>query len=319
MGIYQQVNERNQNLIMKKLYIIFVFLLSASFMHAQQDPQYTQYMYNMNVINPAYAGSFEGIAIGALYRSQWVGLEGSPNTGTLSISAPVGKRVGLGLSFINDEIGPVRENNVYADFSYTLPLGGDNKLAFGVKAGATFHKIGLVDLDVIDMNDPFLQENVDGATPNVGAGIYFYKPSKYYVSVSMPNMLNSVHLDATNGVKVGSETQHLFAGAGYVFNLSDNFALKPHGMMKMAFDAPISFDVNANLFMFNIVEIGAGYRLDDSFTGMINFMVSPNLRIGYAYDSVQSDLSYATSSSHEIFINFDFSFTKKVSRSPRYF
>ncbi|WP_418511079.1 type IX secretion system membrane protein PorP/SprF [Corallibacter sp.] len=304
---------------MKRLYIILVLFLFASQMQAQQDPQYTQYMYNMNVVNPAYAGSFDGIAIGALYRSQWVGLDGAPNTGTLSLHAPVGERVGLGISFINDEIGPVRENNAYADFSYTLPLGGDHKLALGIKAGATFHKIGLTTLAAIDPNDPFLQENVDAVTPNVGAGAYLYKPNKYYVSVSMPNMLNSVHLDATNGTKVGSETQHLFAAAGYVFNLSDNFKLKPHGLFKMAFDAPVSFDVNANLFMYDIVEVGVGYRLEDSFSGMINFMISPNLRIGYAYDNVQSDLDIATTSSHEIFINFDFSFVKKVSRSPRYF
>ncbi|WP_344726510.1 MULTISPECIES: PorP/SprF family type IX secretion system membrane protein [Corallibacter] len=304
---------------MKRLYIILVLFLFVSQMQAQQDPQYTQYMYNMNVVNPAYAGSFDGIAIGALYRSQWVGLDGAPNTGTLSLHAPVGERVGLGISFINDEIGPVRENNAYADFSYTLPLGGDHKLALGIKAGATFHKIGLTTLAAIDPNDPFLQENVDAVTPNVGAGAYLYKPNKYYVSVSMPNMLNSVHLDATNGTKVGSETQHLFAAAGYVFNLSDNFKLKPHGLFKMAFDAPVSFDVNANLFMYDIVEVGVGYRLEDSFSGMINFMISPNLRIGYAYDNVQSDLDIATTSSHEIFINFDFSFVKKVSRSPRYF
>ncbi|WP_418508613.1 type IX secretion system membrane protein PorP/SprF [Corallibacter sp.] len=304
---------------MKRLYIILVLFLFASQMQAQQDPQYTQYMYNMNVVNPAYAGSFDGIAIGALYRSQWVGLDGAPNTGTLSLHAPVGERVGLGISFINDEIGPVRENNAYADFSYTLPLGGDHKLALGIKAGATFHKIGLTTLAAINPNDPFLQENVDAVTPNVGAGAYLYKPNKYYVSVSMPNMLNSVHLDATNGTKVGSETQHLFAAAGYVFNLSDNFKLKPHGLFKMAFDAPVSFDVNANLFMYDIVEVGVGYRLEDSFSGMINFMISPNLRIGYAYDNVQSDLDIATTSSHEIFINFDFSFVKKVSRSPRYF
>lgn len=304
---------------MKRLYIILVLFLFVSQMQAQQDPQYTQYMYNMNVVNPAYAGSFDGIAIGALYRSQWVGLDGAPNTGTLSLHAPVGERVGLGISFINDEIGPVRENNAYADFSYTLPLGGDHRLALGIKAGATFHKIGLTTLAAIDPNDPFLQENVDAVTPNVGAGAYLYKPNKYYVSVSMPNMLNSVHLDATNGTKVGSETQHLFAAAGYVFNLSDNFKLKPHGLFKMAFDAPVSFDVNANLFMYDIVEVGVGYRLEDSFSGMINFMISPNLRIGYAYDNVQSDLDIATTSSHEIFINFDFSFVKKVSRSPRYF
>jgi len=304
---------------MKKLYIILVFLFAIQ-MQAQQDPQYTQYMYNMNVVNPAYAGSFDGIAIGALYRSQWVGLDGAPKTGTVTIHAPVGEKIGLGLSLINDEIGPVRETNAYADFSYTLQLGGGNtKLALGIKAGATFHNIGLIDLERIDLVDPLLEENINEVSPNVGAGLYLYQPDRYYVSVSMPNMLNSVHLDAANGRQIGSETQHLFAAAGYVFSLSDNFKLKPHGLLKFAFDAPLSFDVNANVFMYDVVEVGVGYRLDDSFSGMVNFMITPNLRIGYAYDSIQSELNYSTNASHEIFINFDFSFTKKVSRSPRYF
>jgi len=289
-------------------------------MQAQQDPQYTQYMYNMNVVNPAYAGSYEGIAIGLLYRSQWVGLEGAPKTGTMAIHSPVGKRVGLGMSLINDEIGPVRETNAYADFSYTLPMGAENKLAFGVKAGATFHKIGIseLDIDVLDIGDPFFAENIDEVTPNVGAGAYFYKPNKYYVSVSVPNILNATHLDA-NGTKIGSETQHLFAALGYVFDLSENFKLKPHALLKTAFTAPLSFDINANIFMYDFVELGVGYRLEDSFSGMVNFILTPNLRVGYAYDSIQSDLNYATSSSHEVFINFDISFPKRVSRSPRYF
>ncbi|MBR9758372.1 MAG: type IX secretion system membrane protein PorP/SprF [Algicola sp.] len=304
---------------MKKLYIIIVTVLLAWQAQAQQDPQYTQYMYNMNVVNPAYAGSVEdAISIGALYRSQWVGLDGAPKTGTLSLHSPVGRRVGLGLSFINDEIGPVSENNVYADFSYTLPLGGEHKLAFGVKAGATFHDIGLTSLQAINTGDPLLDENVNEVTPNIGAGLYLYQPNRYYVSLSMPNMLNSVHLD-TNGRKIGSEVQHFFAAAGYVFNLSDNFKLKPHGFLKAAVDAPMSFDVNANLFMYDLVEVGVGYRLEDSFSGMINFLITPNLRVGYAYDNIQSDLDVVTSSSHEIFINFDINLSKKVSRSPRYF
>lgn len=301
---------------MKKLYIILAFLFVIQ-MQAQQDPQYTQYMYNMNVINPAYAGSFEGVAIGMLYRSQWVGLEGAPKTGTFAIHSPVGKKVGLGLSLISDEIGPVRETNAYADFSYTLPMGADNKLAFGLKAGATFHDIGLGGLALTDSDDQLFQ-NIDEVTPNIGAGVYFYKPNKYYISLSMPNILNATHLDA-NGLNIGSETQHLFAAAGYVFDLSENFKLKPHGLLKTAFDAPLSFDVNANVFMYDIVELGVGYRLEDSFSGMVNFMVTPRLRVGYAYDAIQSDLNYATSSSHEVFINFDIAFPKRVSRSPRYF
>ncbi|MDX1277611.1 type IX secretion system membrane protein PorP/SprF [Oceanihabitans sediminis] len=301
---------------MKKLYIILAFLFVAQ-IHAQQDPQYTQYMYNMNVVNPAYAGSYDGLAVGLLYRSQWVGLEGAPKTGTLAIHSPVGKRVGLGMSLISDEVGPVRETNAYADFSYTLPVGVETKLAFGVKAGATFHDIGLNGLVLTDSDDQLFQD-INEVTPNIGAGVYFYKPNKYYVSVSMPNILNATHLDA-GGYNIGSETQHLFAAAGYVFDLSENFKLKPHALVKTAFDAPTSFDVNANVFMYDLVEVGVGYRLEDSFSGMVNFMVTPNLRIGYAYDAIQSDLNYTTSSSHEVFVNFDISFAKKVSRSPRYF
>jgi len=297
------------------LYIVFLMVIGVQ---AQQDPQYTQYMYNMNVINPAYAGSSESVSIGALYRSQWVGLEGSPSTGTLAIHAPVGNRVGLGLSLISDEVGPVNETNAYVDFSYTLPMGNSTKLAFGLKAGATFHDIGLSTIDTLDENDPFFSQDANQTTANVGAGLYLYQPNRWYLSASMPNILNGTHLDL-DGNKIGSETEHLFAAAGYVFDLSENFKLKPHALLKFAFDAPISYDVNLNLFMYNIVEVGAGYRLEDSFSGMINFMVSPALRIGYAYDAIQSELNVVTDASHEIFINFDINLPRKVSRSPRYF
>ena len=305
---------------MKNLVIILFTLLCASQVNAQQDPQYTQYMYNMNIINPAYTGSTEGLAVGALYRSQWVGLDGGPETFTFNIHSPVGKRVGLGLSIIADQIGPVKETNAYVDFSYTIPVGTVTKLAFGVKGGFTFHDIGIGEsqITLIDQGDPFFANAINETTPNVGAGVYFYKPSKYYISVSIPNILNGVHLDA-NGTKIGSESEHFFAAAGYVFDLSENFKLKPHTLIKYAFDAPVSYDINANVFMFDVVEVGVGYRLEDSFSGMVNFQVMDNLRIGYAYDAIQSDLDIVTSSSHEIFINFDLNFSTKVSRSPRYF
>ena len=305
---------------MKNLVIILFTLLCASQVNAQQDPQYTQYMYNMNIINPAYTGSTEGLAVGALYRSQWVGLDGGPETFTFNIHSPVGKRVGLGLSVISDQIGPVKETNAYVDFSYTIPVGTVTKLAFGVKGGFTFHDIGIGEsqITLIDQGDPFFANAINETTPNVGAGVYFYKPSKYYISVSIPNILNGVHLDA-NGTKIGSESEHFFAAAGYVFDLSENFKLKPHTLIKYAFDAPVSYDINANVFMFDVVEVGVGYRLEDSFSGMVNFQVMDNLRIGYAYDAIQSDLDIVTSSSHEIFINFDLNFSAKVSRSPRYF
>ena len=303
---------------MKKLILILFALVIAQEITAQQDPQYTQYMYNMNVINPAYAGISEGLSIGALYRSQWVGLDGGPETFTFNIHSPVGKQLALGLSVISDKIGPVEETNAYVDVSYTIPVGMETRLAFGVKGGFTFHNIGLVDLTLVDPNDPFFAQNINETTPNIGAGVYFYKPNKYYISASVPNILNGVHLDA-NGTKIGSETEHFFAAAGYVFDLSENFKLKPHALLKYATDAPISYDLNANLFMYDLVEVGVGYRLDDSFSGMVNFQVMDNLRIGYAYDAIQSDLDIVTNSSHEVFINFDFNFSSKVSRSPRYF
>ena len=303
---------------MKKLILILFALVIAQEISAQQDPQYTQYMYNMNVINPAYAGISEGLSIGALYRSQWVGLDGGPETFTFNIHSPVGKQLALGLSVISDKIGPVEETNAYVDVSYTIPVGMETRLAFGVKGGFTFHNIGLVDLTLVDPNDPFFAQNINETPPNIGAGVYFYKPNKYYISASVPNILNGVHLDA-NGTKIGSETEHFFAAAGYVFDLSNNFKLKPHALLKYATDAPISYDLNANLFMYDLVEVGVGYRLDDSFSGMVNFQVMDNLRIGYAYDAIQSDLDIVTNSSHEVFINFDFNFSSKVSRSPRYF
>ena len=303
---------------MKNLVKLLFTILLASQVSAQQDPQYTQYMYNMNIINPAYTGSTEGLSVGALYRSQWVGLDGGPETFTFNIHSPVGKQVGLGLSVISDQIGPVKETNAYVDFSYTIPVGTVTKLAFGLKGGFTFHDIGLISLDLIDDFDPNFQSNINEMTPNIGAGVYFYKPNKYYISASVPNILNGVHLD-TQGRKIGSESEHFFAAAGYVFDLSENFKLKPHALLKYATDAPISYDINANLFMYNIVEVGLGYRLQDSFSGMINFQVSNNMRIGYAYDAIRSDLDIVTNSSHEIFINFDLNFTTKVSRSPRYF
>ena len=305
---------------MKRLYIILFALGFVFNTEAQQDPQYTQYMYNMNVINPAYAGSTEGIAIGALYRSQWVSLDGGPTTFTFAGHAPIGDKIGLGLSVIADEIGPVKETNAYVDFSYTIPVTSETKLAFGLKGGFTFHDIGIQEgqIDLIDSGDPFFAQNINETTPNIGAGAYFYKPNKYYISVSMPNILDATHLDAS-GTNIGSETQHLFAAAGYVFDLSEDFKLKPHGFLKYASDAPVSFDLNANLFMYDFVEVGVGYRLDDSFSGMVNFLVTPNLRIGYAYDSIQSELDIVTNSSHEVFLNFDLNLPKKVSRSPRYF
>ena len=306
---------------MKRFYILAICLLtgllSTDTAQAQQDPQYTQYMYNMNVVNPAYAGSKETLSMTALYRKQWSGLEGAPETITFSGHSPINDEIGLGLSVIADELGPVKETNLMVDFSYTLQVSDNLKLALGLKAGATFHDVGLTDLELQDPDDPFFSENINNTYPAVGAGAFFYGDN-FYIGLSVPNFLTSVHLDE-NGLKYGSETNHYFATAGYVFQVGENVKLKPSVMVKSAFDAPTSFDANFNALFYEKFELGVSYRLDDSFSGLVGFQATPYLRLGYAYDHVVSDLDAVASASHEFILTFDLFFKKKSMRSPRYF
>ena len=306
---------------MKKLYLVaLVVIASWVDLHAQQDPHYTQYMYNMNVINPAYAGSKENLSIGLLYRKQWVEIEDAPTTFTLSGHSPVGKNVGLGLSVISDKIGPVEENNIYGDFSYTLNLGGEHKLAFGIKAGITLHQVGLYS-DIYNTlpnpNDPAFSADTNNSYFNLGSGLFYYT-NKYYLAFSVPNMMNSTHLDF-DGREFGSETSHYFLTGGYVFDVSQNIKFKPFFMLKSAFDAPSSLDVSTNFLFNEKFEAGLTYRLDDSFGAMVNYAITPNVKIGYAYDHIVSDLNVTTPSSHEFILLFDLNFPKKVSSSPRFF
>jgi type IX secretion system PorP/SprF family membrane protein len=310
---------------MKKLYLVALVVFSTMVdLHAQQDPHYTQYMYNMSVMNPAYAGSKDNLSMGLLYRKQWVEIEDAPTTGTFFGHAPVGKNVGLGLSFISDKIGPVEENNVYGDFSYTLNLGGEHKLAFGLKMGLTFHNVGLysdINYTLPQPTDPAFSEDISNTYFNLGSG-FFYYTNKYYLGLSVPNLMRSKHLDIQrtgDQLEFGSEVSHYFLTGGYVFDINDTVKFKSFFMMKSAFGAPMSLDLSAN-FMFNQkFEVGGTYRLQDSFGAMINYAVTPSLRIGYAYDHIVSDLKVTTPSSHELILLFDLNFPKKVSSSPRFF
>jgi type IX secretion system PorP/SprF family membrane protein len=156
---------------------------------------------------------------------------------------------------------------------------------------------------------------------NIGSGVFFYT-EKFYAAFSVPNMLDSKHLDITrNGqeYKFGSEVKHYFLTGGYVFDLSANTKFKPSFMLKSAFKAPTSIDCSANFLLFEKYEIGGTYRLDDSFGAMVNFMVSPSIRIGYAYDRVISEIKNTAPSSHEFILLFDLNLSKKVSVSPRFF
>ncbi len=304
---------------MKKLFLLALLVIAITKTKAQQDPQYTQYMYNMSVINPAYAGSKETVSGGVLYRQQWVGIEDAPTTGTFFMHSPVGRNVGLGLSIISDKIGPVEENNFYADFSYTLNLGGEHKLAFGLKAGATMHKIDFTGIPAtLPQTDPIFESSNPNTTfLNLGTGLFYYT-NKYYVAFSVPNMLKSKYLDF-NGRQYGTDVLHYFLTGGYVFDINPNLKFKPFAMIKTSINAPVSFDLSTNFMLNDKFEMGATYRLEDSFGAMINVAVSPTLRIGYAYDRVVSDIGVISPSSHEVILLYDLNFPKKVSRSPRYF
>ena len=313
---------------MKKLLLVALVALGFTVeTFAQQDPHYTQYMYNMSVMNPAYAGSKENLSMGLLYRKQWIEIEDAPTTATFFGHTPVGKNVGLGLSVVSDKLGPVEENNVYGDFSYTLKVGENHKLAFGIKAGLTMQKIGLlsdVDPSLQDnfIIDPAFGSNVDNTYFNIGSGVFFYS-DKYYVGFSVPNFLKRTHLTVNSGgdqYEFGPETAHYFLTGGYVFDVSENIKFKPFFMLKSAFEAPASLDLSTNFLFNQKFEAGITYRLDDSFGAMVNYAVSPNVKIGYAYDHAMSSLKGLDFGSHEISLGITFGPKRRIPiLSPRYF
>jgi type IX secretion system PorP/SprF family membrane protein len=309
---------------MKKItiFLAFGFLLFFNETNAQQDPQYTQYMYNMNVVNPAYAGSRGTLSLGLLGRSQWTSVDGAPKSFTFNAHAPLGKKVGVGISVVSDEIGPAKEQNIYADFSYTLATSDVGRLAFGLKGGVTLLDVNLLDVvlpQTGSAGDPVFDENINDAFPNFGAGIYYYT-DKWYASFSVPNILKSEHLDKDNINTKASEEVHYFLTGGYVFDLSSTLKFKPSLMFKGVAGAPVSIDINANFLLYERFELGASYRVDDAVSLLFNFGVTPDFRIGYAYDYTISEFSNSnTGGSHEIILLYDVDFSKKNLKSPRFF
>jgi type IX secretion system PorP/SprF family membrane protein len=311
---------------MKNIAISFITFMATVVMWSQQDAQYTQYMYNMSVVNPAYTtGNIGVVNLGALHRTQWVGANGAPKSSNIFAHTPINENVEVGFSLVNDNIGDVvKENNLYADFAYKLDLEENGKLSFGLKAGVTFFDVnfnGFV-LESGDVfTDPDFAENINQSFLNFGAGVY-YNTENYYVGLSIPAILNAKHLDRNNGKYQGTEQAHTYLTGGYVFEINELFKFKPAFMAKAVKGAPISLDLTANVLFDNKVEFGVGYRLDDAFSGMVNFKATPELRIGYAYDHTISNLGPFSSGSHELFIlyNLDILNTNKgYEKSPRFF
>ena len=305
---------------MKKEILLLIIVFFTISVKAQQDPQYTQYMYNMSIINPAYAGSYNALTLNFLGRWQQAGNGGASRTLSMAMSAPVGKNVGLGLSIVTDEIGPVEEQNVFGDFSYTLQISEKGNLALGLKAGFTFFNICLPCLNIVNENDAaFTNQNVNKVKPNFGVGTFYYT-DKFYVGVSIPNFLQTLHfLDKGDQERSASEIKHFFLSSGYVFNVSNDIKLKPSIMLKASEGAPISIDFSGNVLLYDKFELGLSYRLNQSISALINVRASNRLRVGYAYDYIVTNLGNFKSGSHEVFVLFNFDFKKLKIRSPRFF
>ncbi len=309
----------------KHLIILATVLLSGLSAFSQQLPQFTQYMFNTISINPAYAGSRQTLNITGLHRSQWVGIEGAPVTQTASIHSPLrNEKIGLGLSFINDQLGFENFSYVYGDFSYTIRTGEKTKLAFGMKAGVTFFNLDqtlLNDPTIVD--DPFFNEFSNRVVPNIGAGFYWHT-NKWYIGLSAPRILNSDLNNTRDNVQaefVALERINYFLTAGYVFDLSDVTKFKPSILARATNGAPASFDFTANFLFYEKFWLGAAYRINErteALGGLADFQISKQMRIGYAYEYPLSDLNAFTSGTHEILLIFEVFKSKRI-KSPRYF
>lgn len=302
--------------------LLVVALLWASVGIAQQLPQFTQYMFNTISINPAYAGSREALSVVGLHRSQWVGFKGGPITQTLSIHTPLrNERIGLGLSFIKDDLGPQNFTYLYGDFSYTIPTGTNSKLAFGLKAGFTqfsFDSDFRNDPGVI--NDPVIFGTEDRWTPNLGAGIFWHS-NTWYLGASAPRIFTNDFSNNLDEFEALERVSYYFTG-GVVFNLNENIKLKPAMLFKATNGAPISYDFTGSFLFYEKFWLGGSYRVNraaEALGGFADFQVTKQLRVGYAYEKPISDIARYTTGTHEILLIYEFKFLSSRLKSPRYF
>ena len=284
---------------------------------AQQDAQFTQYMYNTINVNPAYAGSRGAMSIFALHRTQWVGLDGAPVTNTVSVNTPLnGSNLGLGVSLINDKIGPTQDNTISADLSYTIPTSETFKLSFGIKATADLFNLDVTKLNPVDATDASLQ-NYNKFTPNIGAGIYLHS-DKAYIGFSVPNFIETKNYN-DNEVAIYKEKINYYLIAGYVFDMGDLVKFKPTLLSKMVQGAPLQVDVSGNFLFNNKFMIGIAYRWSAALSAMVGFQVTDGMYVGYGYDRETTNLKNYNSGSHEIFLRYEIFNNIDKMTTPRFF
>lgn len=285
---------------------------------AQQDAQFTQYMYNTISVNPAYAGSRGVLSVFGLYRTQWIGLDGAPETSTFSINTPLNSsKLGLGVSLVNDKIGPTNENTLSADLSYSIPTSETFKLSFGIKATANIFNLDFNKLSYEDQDDPQFHDLHNKFTPNIGAGVYWHS-DRAYLGLSVPNFIETNRYD-DNDTAIFKDKINYYLIAGYVFDLNYDIRFKPALLTKMVQGAPLQVDVSGNFMFYDKFTVGLAYRWSASVSAMAGFQVSDGLYIGYGYDHETTNLRKYNSGSHEIFLRFEFFNKYNKMISPRFF
>ena len=303
-------------------FLLYFLLFLAMGLYGQQDAQYTQYMYNTVSVNPGYAGSRGHLSIAALYRAQWVGLEGAPKTQTLNIHSPIGYRgLGMGISVVNDQIGPTSETYFDLDFSYTLQLAKEARLSFGLKGSLNLLDIRFSELNQ-DPNNPdaTLQQDIQNRiTPNVGAGIY-YHTQRFYAGLSVPRFLETSHFEESS-LSTAREQMNYYLITGYVWDLNPLWKFKPALLSKVTAGAPLQLDLSANFMYNDKLIMGAAYRWDAAISGMVGFQMSPAFLIGIAYDKETTALGSArfNDGSFEVILRYDFIKAVGNIKSPRFF
>lgn len=304
---------------MKKIFVSVLLIILSINAHAQQEPQYTQYMYNPILVNPAYAGSKGYTSIYGLYRSQWVGLDGAPQTINFSLNKPINaSQLGYGLTIVNDRVGPSDETQFAVDLSYTIFFNDDYRLAFGVKTSANLLNVDYSKLNQYNQGEVILQNNISNRfSPNIGAGFYLYNKSGYF-GASIPMLLDEKKYDDLSNSEV-NQRYHLYFMGGKVFNLSDEVRFKPAFISKIVSGSPIQLDLSGNFLFNNKFTLGAAYRLSASLSAMAGFQISDHLFIGYGYDRETTRLNGFNSGSHEIFLQFDLFENNRKVETPRFF
>ncbi|MGN7811733.1 PorP/SprF family type IX secretion system membrane protein [Flavobacterium sp. 22076] len=298
------------------IFLMFFITFTAS---AQQQSQYTQYMYNTMTINPAYTGTRSVLSVLSLYRTQWIGMQGAPQTVNFSIDSPMGTMgQGLGFTLTNDRIGPSVSTALTLNYSYPIQLTEDLKMALGAAAALNFIEVNYNKLQVFETSDPYLNGVLSNVSPNIGAGIYFHSP-KWYAGLSVPQILETKFYDDVK-VSMVSQKMHFYLMGGYVFDIHKNLKFKPAAMIKAVSGTPLAIDLSANFLFSEKLTLGASYRWDAAISAAAGFQITQGLNVGYAYDFDTTKIGSYNSGSHEVFMRFDLLSKSKFRQiNPRFF